>query len=106
MTAQRLKMLLAAQGMRPSEFARRLGVERAAVNNWFSRGIPPARLLEAASVLGLTVDQIRPYCSDPSENTAEIATQREIEAFLTRLRHPPLEARLAVLEKLFSLAEE
>lgn len=55
---KKINALLELKGIKPSEFARRMGVTSAYVSNWRRRGIPTDRLGRAADVLGVSVDDL------------------------------------------------
>jgi phage repressor protein C with HTH and peptisase S24 domain len=52
-SGDRLRKLLVERRITPTEFAKALGVSTQVLNNWFARGVPGGRTIEAARVLGV-----------------------------------------------------
>lgn len=102
----KLRLLLHAQGVTTTEFARSIGEDRNTVHNWFARGLPPAKLFVAAAALKMTPDELRPYLSTQDRLDPQQMLEMEVEAFLARLPHLAKDQRLYVLGRLFSILEE
>lgn len=54
LSGERLRALLDRGGVSPKAFADQLEITPQALNNWFTRGIPAARIQDVATALGVT----------------------------------------------------
>lgn len=73
------KALIQARGYRLATFARAMSITPQALNNWLERGIPGARIFDAADALGVSADELRPFTSEGRK--PETATDAEIRRF-------------------------
>ena len=52
--------LLDRRGMRRIDLARVLGVDKSLVTRWAQKRVPPERMADVSSALGVSVEEVRP----------------------------------------------
>jgi transcriptional regulator with XRE-family HTH domain len=100
-----VRALILSKGMTQAEFARRIGrCSKMALNNWILRGIPGHRLFDAADILGMQADDLRPYT--PAGNKPSQEADEAARAFAAVIKKEPRERQVIMLEKLKRLLEQ
>lgn len=69
-TIQRLEKVLDENGRKKSWFCTAMRITTQNYNNWRTRGIPPAKILNAANVIGVTREWLEGTFTDKVEESA------------------------------------
>ncbi len=81
-----LRELIERKGLTLAQFARALGATSQGVNNWIARGLPGSKVFLAADILGMSVDDLRPYVSEGRKSDSEIDAEiRRFKALYPQL---------------------
>lgn len=76
-TDSKLRSVLKNLGIRPSEFARMMDVNTQTVTNWFTRGVPHAKALKVARVLGVPVESVSQWSDTDSPKPREVTSAKD-----------------------------
>ena len=97
-TQSGFKALILSKGYSLAAFARVMNIAPQALNNWIARGIPGARVFDAADALEVGVEDLRPFTSEGRKPLT--ADEAEIRRFQMMFRTMPEAEKRRVLAKL------